>query len=151
MILVVRLQQQRNPVSHFLAIVLVEPMEPEIVEKAHRLMWPYFDANMETEDAKCDGFLIGGRFDGEIWGKEQHYNLTPAEFQIRYGMDVVKDEDNIRNVSELWSGLLPYAVVTPDGRWLDRHGKQESQWKLEWEALLAQFKDHVAVAIDCHC
>ena len=136
--------------SHFLAIVLVDPDEQDVSDAAHRLMWPYFDANMETENAKCDGFVIGGRYDGDIWGKEQHYNLTPAEYQKRYGLDVIKDEDNIRKASDMRSGLLPFAVVTPDGRWHDREGKQGSSWEEEWSALHARFHDHFAVAMDCH-
>jgi hypothetical protein len=137
--------------SHFLAIVLIDPSDGQVPEKAHRLMWPYFDPNMETVDAKCDGFVIGGRYDGDIWGKQQHCNLSPAEYKIRYGLDVVEVEDNIRMVSELRSGLLPYAVVTPDGQWHDCKGKQTSQWETEWSAFVAQFPNHVAVAIDCHC
>lgn len=137
--------------SHFLAIVLVDPNEQDVSDTAHRLMWPYFDANMEADNAKCDGFVIGGRFDGDIWGKEQHYNLTPAEYRKRYGLDVIKDKDNIRKASDLRNGLLPFAVVTPDGRWHDREGKQASQWEEEWSALHTQFSDHFAVAIDCHC
>lgn len=137
--------------SHFLAIVLVTPDEAEPGEMAHRLIMPYFDPNMETDNAKCDGFVIGGRFDGDIWGKEQHYNLSLAEYENRYGLDVVKDQDNIRNVSELRLGLLPFAVVTPDGKWHDSEGKQPLMWEAEWAAFLAQFIDHVVVAVDCHC
>ena len=111
--------------SHFLTLVLINADEPNPAEKARQLMWPYFvddfddEVGKATSDAKFSGFTIGGRFDGEIWGKEQHYSLTPNEFQKRYGLDVVKPEDNIRPLSELVPDCVPYAVITPDGSWHD--------------------------------
>jgi hypothetical protein len=139
--------------SHFLTVVLVDPKEAAPADAAKALMRPYFapDLGDAPPEAKCDGFRIGGQSDGDIWGKEQHYNLTPDEYQARYGLDVVRTEDNIRPVSELRPGLVPFAAVTPDGRWHDCEGKEDVQWEAEWSALLRQYSGHLAVAIDCHC
>lgn len=137
--------------AHFLTIVIVSVSETAPAKAAEALMRPYFAPDMETPDAKCDGFVVGGQFDGDIWGKAQHYNLTPAEYRARYGLDVVRPEDNVRPVVEIRSGLLPFAVVTPEGRWHDREGKTEADWIAEWSTLKRRFEDYLAVAIDCHC
>jgi hypothetical protein len=100
---------------------------------------------------KCDGFTVGGRYDGVIWGKEQHHNLRPAEYQRRYGLDVVRPEDNLRPVPELVPDLLPYAVVSPDGQWFDREDTSEEVWREAVRSLLARYADGMAVAVDCHC
>jgi hypothetical protein len=137
--------------AHFLTVVLVEPTEAAPADAGERLMRLYFAPDMDGPDAKCDGFVVGGRYDGDIWGKEQHYNLTPAEYQARYGLDVVRPEDNVRPVSGLRPGLVPFAAITPDGCWHDCEGKEDAQWEAEWSALLREYGGHLAVAIDCHC
>jgi len=138
--------------AHFLTMVLIEPGITTIAALAEERMYPFFAGDLgDAPDAKCDGFTMGGRYDGDIWGKEQHHSLTPAEYQARYGLDVVQPIDNIRPVAALRPGLIPYAVVTPDGRWHDCEGKDDSVWVEEWIALLAAYDDHQAVAIDCHC
>ncbi len=138
--------------AHFLTVVLVDPAEARPAQAAESLMRPYFAPDLaDAPDAKCDGFVVGGRYDGDIWGKEQHYNLTPAEYQARYGLDVVRPEDNVRPVAELRPGLVPFAAVTPEGRWRDREGKGEAEWEAEWAALLRRYSGYFAVAIDCHC
>lgn len=143
--------------SHFLALVLVDESDPDPAARAESTMMKYraderFDDNgQRVADWKCDSFVIGGRYDGEIWGKEQHYNLRPDEFQRRYGLDVVEPEDNIRPVAELVPDLLPFAIVLPEGRWIDWEGKAEQAWREEVRELLAEHGGRIAVAIDCHC
>jgi hypothetical protein len=139
--------------SHFLTIAIVDRTEPDPGKKAEELMLPYFevDDNNPWPDAKCDGFAIGGRYDGAIWGKEQHYNLKPEEFQHRYGLDVVKSTDNIRPLSTLVPDLLPYAVITPDGKWYDQADKSSEEWLQEFGSILEQHSGKLGVAIDCHC
>ncbi|MEM9345628.1 MAG: hypothetical protein AAGB26_03310 [Planctomycetota bacterium] len=138
--------------AHFLTVVFVESNEADPTNAGEQLLRPYFARDMaDSPDAKCDGFVVGGRYDGDIWGKEQHYDLTPAEYQARYGLDVVSPEDNVCPVSVLRPGLLPFAAITPDGQWQDCEGKSESQWQAEWSNLLEHFGDHLAVGIDCHC
>lgn len=139
--------------SHFLTLVLVGCAEPDPARKSHELMMPYFEADEDnpSAQAKCDGFVIGGRYDGIIWGKEQHYNLSPTEFQKRYGFDVVKTENNICPISGLVDDLVAYAIITPDGKWYDREDKTDEEWLQEFQQMLKQYQDCVVVAIDCHC
>lgn len=137
--------------AHFLTLVLVDGSGMNPVRRAHERMMPYFDRDMETPESMCDGFVVGGRYDGVIWGKEQHYNLTPEQHQARYGLDVVKPEDNVRPVAELQPGLVPYAIVTDDGHWHDREGKSDEQWTAEVESILRAHPHCLVVAIDCHC
>ena len=105
----------------------------------------------ENPQAKFDGFVIGGRFDGQLFDAEPMYNLTPAEFQQRYGLDVLRDEDNIRAASEVPAGLTPYAVVTPAGEWLDCEKKDAARWRAEVKELLRLHVRCMVVAVDCHC
>lgn len=141
--------------SHFLTFVLVAPAESDPARRARELLAPYFSPDgphsFENPSAKFDGFVIGGRFDGQLYGAEPMYNLTPAEFQRRYGLDVLKDEANIRAASEVPSGLTPYAVVTPGGEWLDCEGRDSAAWRAEVRRLLALHAGCLVVAFDCHC
>jgi hypothetical protein len=148
-------KRKAEAMSHFLTFVLVDPGETDVEGRAHALMYTYFDrelAGPSTEPRpKCDGFVIGGRYDGEIFGAEPMHNLSPAEFQERYGLDVVKAENNIRPASEVPRALIPYAVVTPSGEWLDCEGRDRAGWRSQVAELLLRYSDHLVVAIDCHC
>jgi hypothetical protein len=141
--------------SHFLTFVFVGRGEADVAGRVRELMRPYFatDGVHSSGDrpAKCDGYVVGGRFDGQLFGAAAEYDLTPAEFQRRYGLDVVKDEQNIRAASEVPAELIPYAVVTPGGAWLDREQKGSAAWAAEVQGLLRRYADCVVVAVDCHC
>jgi hypothetical protein len=141
--------------SHFLTFVLVERGEADVAGKVRELMRPYFatDDGHSSGDrlAKCDGYVIGGRFDGQLFGAAAEYNLTPAEFQRRYGFDVLKDEQNIRAAPEVPAELIPYAFVTPEGAWLDRVKKGPAAWAAEVRELLRRYANCLVVAVDCHC
>ena len=141
-----------NGMAHFLVLVLIDAADPDPAARARLVMRRYWDESGDADnpDAKCDGFVVGGRYDGIIWGKEQHYNLKPHEFQQRYGLDVVRPEDNIRPVPELVPDVLPYAVVTPGGHWLDREQQAEAGWREVVRSTLARHRTCIAVAIDCH-
>lgn len=141
--------------SHFLTFVLVARGEADVAARVRELMRPYFAADGVHAPggtfAKCDGYVIGGRYDGQLFGAEPEYNLTPKEFQGRYGLDVLKDEDNVRAASEVPGGLTPYAVVTPEGAWLDCEKKGAAVWAAEVKGLLRRYADCRVVAVDCHC
>lgn len=141
--------------SHFLTFVLVRAGEADAAQGARELLAPYFapDGVHAPGDTpgRFDGYVIGGRFDGQLYGAEPMYNLTPAEFQSRYGFDVLRDEQNMREASEVPAALTPYAVVTPEGAWLDCEGKTAARWKAEVRELLRLHAGCVAVAVDCHC
>lgn len=141
--------------SHFLTFVIVEAGADEAARRAHEMLAPYFASDGlysgEKPRAKFDGCVIGGRFDGQLFGAEPEYNLTPAEFQRRYGLDVLRDEDNVRAASEVPAKLTPYAVVTPAGEWLDCEKKDAGVWRAEVRELLRLHARCVVVAVDCHC
>ncbi|MGI9404814.1 MAG: hypothetical protein ACR2O4_00460 [Hyphomicrobiaceae bacterium] len=138
--------------AHFLTVVIVGANVPAPVELAENFMRAYFSPDLAlSPDAKCDGYTIGGRYDGMLFGKEQNYNLTPSEFESRYGFDAVRQEDNAWPVAGVISDILPFAVIAPDGAWFDRDNKPDEQWRKESLAILEEYPDHLAVAFDCHC
>ena len=141
--------------SHFLTFVIVEAGAADAAQRAHEMLAPYFAADGlhagESPSAKFDGCVIGGRFDGQLFDAEPMYNLKPAEFQQRYGLDVLREEDNIREASEVPAGLTPYAVVTPAGEWLDCEKKDAAGWRAEVRELLRLHARCMVVAVDCHC
>lgn len=141
--------------SHFLAFVIVGREETDVEGKAHDLLDPYFDSSgigiSGNPLAKCDGFSIGGRYDGQIFGALPMYNLSPGEYQQRYGLDVVKPASNIRPASAVPKTLIPYAIVTPEGEWYDCEHKDRADWKAEAARLLERYADYLVVAVDCHC
>ena len=138
--------------SHFLTFVLVSPDETDIEQRVNDLVDPYFDrelAERPPEQIKCDGFVIGGRYDQEIFGMAAMHNLTPPEFQKRYGLDVIKIEDNVRPAPDVPKELIPYAVVTPKGEWFDCNDQED--WPAKVQELLKKYSEYLAVAVDCHC
>ena len=141
--------------SHFLTFVLIGRGEADVAGRVRELMRPHFAPDGTCSPgaplAKCDGYVIGGRYDGQLFDAEPEYNLTPKEFQERYGPDVLKDEDNVRAASEVPKGLTPYAFVTPEGAWLDCEKKGAAVWAAEVKGLLRRYADCVVVAVDCHC
>lgn len=141
--------------SHFLTFVLVGRGEADVARRVRELMGPYFAPDgiysSGKPGAKCDGYVIGGRYDGQLFGAEAEYDLTPAEFQRRYGLDVLKDEANVRPASEVPEGLVPYALVTPEGAWLDCERKGATAWAAEVKGLLRRYADCMVAAVDCHC
>ena len=141
--------------SHFLTFVLVGRGEADVAGRVRELMGPYFAPggvySSGEPRARCDGYVIGGRYDGQLYGAEAEYGLTPDEFQRRYGLDVVKAENNVRAASEVPEGLIPYAFVTPEGAWVDCERKGAAVWEEEVKGLLRRYADCAVVAVDCHC
>ena len=137
--------------SHFLTFVLVAADETDIEERVNDLVDPYFDresAERSEEQIKCDGFVIGGRYDREIFGVAPMHNLTPPEFQKRYGLDVIKIEDNVRLAPDVPTELIPYAIVTPQGEWFDCTAQED--WPGKVQELLKEYSECLVVAVDCH-
>lgn len=141
--------------SHFLTFVIVGREEADVEQKARDLLKPYFDregAGVSGNPlAKCDGFTIGGQYDGQIFGALPMYNLSPEEYQQRYGLDVVKPLDNIRPAKEVPRTLVPYAILTPEGEWFDGEHQERARWRREAAGLLEKYADYLVVAVDCHC
>ena len=141
--------------SHFLTFVIVDADAAGAPRRAHELLTPYFapdgPGDPANPSAKFDGWVVGGRFDGQLFDAEPMYNLTPAEFQRRYGLDVLRDEDNIRAASAVPAALIPYAVVTPGGEWFDCENREAAAWRAEVRRLLRLHAGCLVVAVDCHC
>lgn len=139
--------------SHFLTFVFVSPDETNIEHRVNELVDPYFDHEdrevINEDQIKCDGFVIGGRYDREIFGVEPMFNLAPPEFEKRYGLDVIRIEDNVRPAPEVPRKLVPYAIVTPLGEWFECNDYDD--WPVKVEELLQQYSQHLVVAVDCHC
>src|ERR1044071_8052428 len=137
--------------SHFLTFVVVGCEAADAARRVHELMSPYFapDGPYSSGNprARCDGYVIGGRYHGQLFGAEAEYDLTPDEFRRRYGLEVVKDEENVRGASEVPEGLVPYAVVTPEGGWLDCEKKGARRWQEEVKGLLRGYADCLVVGV----
>lgn len=98
-----------------------------------------YDITYYNPNTKWDAYVIGGRFDGKIWGPERFEEHQEARINARkakinnpsgYKGNTTEDflphfkdrhvEDNCRLVSEIpieKSVYAPYALVTPDGKW----------------------------------
>ena len=139
--------------AHFLTLVLVEPTEPDPEAQAYAVLRPYFNPEGSLLDPrfKYDGCVIGGRYDGLIWAKEERCHRSPSEYQKWYEFDVIRPADNIRPVADLPVEFIPFAVVTPDGEWREREGKSEREWEREFRALVGAHIRLLAVVVDCHC
>ena len=138
--------------SHFLTFVFVSPDETNIEQKVNELVDPYFAHeardDIDEDQIKCDGFVIGGRYDQEIFGAAPSYELAPPEFEKRYGLDVIRIEDNVRPAPDVPRRLVPYAVVTPQSEWFECNDYED--WPAKVEELLQQYSKHLVVAVDCH-
>lgn len=94
--------------------------------------------------SKWDWYVIGGRWDGWINGRETSYervddNIAPTEQVIR-------------------TGLVPHALVTPDGQWHE-HGQlgwwavlitENEDWDAQAKALLGRYPGHHVLVLDAH-
>ena len=145
--------------SHFLLFVLVErdptakhwratPVH-EHRRRLHELMARHFAREPANKPGcTCDGYVVGGWYDGVLHGKPQEHGLTVEGVRRRFGVafEKVSFEDNIRPVDEIPEGVCPFAVVRPDGSWLDveEHGAPAIR-----EALTSH-ADCLAIAVDCH-
>lgn len=152
--------------SHYLTVVLTDPgqSEEEIEHQVDHLLLPHSNVgHPDKEDCKCDGWTIGGRFDGQIYGASPEHNLLPQDFQRRYGLDVVKSESNIRGVSEIPDSFLSNidVVVDPTGKWtccFDAEFKDADvlaprdghKWKIAVSTIFEKWKDKLAVVVDVH-
>jgi len=95
-------------------------------------------------DSKWDWYVIGGRWDGWITGKE-----TNGE----------RVEDNIAGTGQaIERGIVPHAIVTPDGRWHER-GKlgwfatlitENEDWDAQAKEILDGYPGHRFLILDAH-
>jgi hypothetical protein len=95
-------------------------------------------------DSKWDWYVIGGRWDGWINGKE-----TSGDHL----------ENNKATTGQaLERGIIPHAIITPDGQWHER-GKmgwwaimitENEDWDTRAKELLSTYASHHVVILDAH-
>lgn len=145
--------------SHELALVIVDASlsEAEIENRVSALVRPH--SNIDDEDKypyRCDGWTIGGRYDGQIYGASPEYNLSPEEFQKRYGLDVVQLGPNVRSVNEISESFIKEidSLVLPDGNWQSRFDKDFQNNITLWEKFVAdslkEYSSKWGVVVDAH-
>lgn len=118
-------------------------------------------------------------WDDEIDGcdKQGEYRITTINPKGKWDSFVFIEQEHLEDLSsvqypcvvENLPDIIPYALVTPDGRWLeagDEIGMQafirealnrelpiseaEITWDLTVREIFSQYSDHLAVALDCH-
>ena len=150
--------------SHFVTVVLVPPSVPrEHLEDAVARMLAPFDENLPAaaqgpspHDGKWDWHVIGGRWDGWLYGPERHEAAPNASA----GSTIGNNARIVRDIPMEDPFYLPFAVLTPEGHWhevgrmgafaLVREEMPRDQWHRFVQGLYAAYPDHVAVAVDCH-
>lgn len=111
--------------------------------------------------SKWDWYVIGGRWDGVIQGVER---------SSQNGFNFSSEHHNMGNNSRLASDLLaagailrklvPHAVVLPNGEWrqsaemgwfgITTNDVDPKLWERLFAEFLADYNDHLVVAVDCH-
>lgn len=112
--------------------------------------------------ARWDWWVIGGRWDGWIFGPEQE-EASRGSDGFNSGASHERVENNCRPVSEIPLDdpyYVPFALLTPDGEWIEQGAMgwwgivsdavDRNAWNVSVRAVLERYKDHLAVAVDCH-
>jgi|GEM_PF-5907103 len=154
--------------SHELLVVLLpSSVSNEDIEKAvNALVRPHSDLDdADRPDSRCDGWVIGGRFDGSVYGRPLEYGLSVEEFQARYGFDYEKVEQgsNVRPVCQIEEAfwIETNAFLTPNGIWTSCFDPQFKdlafenptngpKWKHFLSTMVASHQDSLAVVVDVH-
>ena len=114
-------------------------------------------------EGRWDWCVIGGRWDGWIFGPEREKASRDDKGGFNFADEHHTPENNTRLVHDIPIDEIhycPFAVITPDGQW-HHEGRMgwwgivtdevdPSEWHEEVKRLLAQYPNHLAVAVDCH-
>lgn len=97
-----------------------------------------------------DYYEIGGRWNGWI-NKKEHEG---------WGVNGSIEENSTKGTESLIDNdLIPYAIVTPDGKWhaqegklfsMDNHSYSNEEWGVIAKQLFAEHEDCLAIGIDYH-
>jgi hypothetical protein len=118
-------------------------------------------ANLEP----CD--LCGGTGDRAAWRNEPRQNQVPSGCNgcdgkgIRVKWTLAPHDGDIQPVAAIADGFVPYALVTPDGKWHEKaemgwfgcprtDEKPENEWGAEVAKLYYENRQCLAVLVDCH-
>jgi len=165
---------------HFLTVALVPSevgQEAGAVERyIEKQMLAHFHPDSDGwagPTSKFDYYGVGGNFDGLLHGLTGQPSEEPTSFwqrlvrrrELRLRRNSCSPED-LRKHLALWvnaptkeaapeEGVLPAAVLTPDGTWhgeiLVEEGVDELiRWLTEVVAILQDHGDCTAVGLDCH-
>jgi hypothetical protein len=94
--------------------------------------------------SKWDWYVIGGRWDGWINGRETDREAI---------------EDNRATVRQAMErGIIPHAIITPDGEWHERGRMswwailttENENWEAQAREILAAYPGHDLVIVDAH-
>lgn len=106
-------------------------------------------------NSKWDWYRIGGRWDGEIQSNRRRseggFNFSDDHEQVQY---------NVCDVNELPEDLHSFAIVTPQGEWIERGQmgwwgmtsgeKDQEVWQQQFKAIMNKYSDCTVVACDLH-
>lgn len=94
-------------------------------------------------DSKWDWVVFGGRWSG-------YFTEEGENGSNQYQDDIEGNTTTTDKVVELLdNNKVPYALLTPSGKWSER-GNKNDNWELEVEETLLKYPDHWFVTIDCH-
>jgi hypothetical protein len=130
---------------------------------------------MSTYNPKSqwDWWRIGGRWNGAIKGtpeNDDHGFNFPPEFEkpennttdVNDLLAFEKAIDNIENEKERKTALkesrLPYALVTPEGEWIEKgemgwwgmSSNEKDNWREIALGVFEKYADYLVVGVDCH-
>ena len=124
-------------------------MTPEQKYREHIKYHEHFNARGEpistyNPKSKWDWYVIGGRWDGWINGRETDCEAVPD------------NQATIEKVME--RGIIPHAIITPDGEWHER-GRlglcailltENENWDTQARKTLASYPGYHLVILDAH-
>lgn len=106
--------------------------------------------------SKWDWWRIGGRWDGEIQGNRR----DDGEGGFNFGDDHKQLRHNIALVSDLKPDFSCFAILTPEGEWIERgamgwwgvvSGEKDAEvWQEQIRTVFAKYRDCIAVGCDLH-
>lgn len=114
-------------------------------------------------DTRWDWWVIGGRWDGYLFGPKQQEASCDKEGGFNFGDEHHTPENNCRPVAAIPiddTHYVPFAILTPENEWVEQgemgmwanvsNEKDFAQWHGIVKDVLAKYPEHLAVAVDCH-
>lgn len=116
----------------------------------------------QNPQGKWTWFVIGGRWDGFLFGVDE-MKVRESDNGYNFGSQHHNAQQNNRNTNDIpWDNdqLIPYAFVTPDGKWYERghmlmfgmrkNEMDQEAWNTFFREKIAEYPDHLVVTLDCH-